>query len=51
MSMSLAEGSELLQEALGEHILNSLIKNKELEWDGYRSTVTDYEIAQYLPVL
>ena len=50
-AISLAEGSELLQESLGEHILSSLIKNKELEWDGYRSTVTDYEIAQYLPVL
>jgi glutamine synthetase len=50
-AISLAEGSELLQEALGEHILSSLIKNKELEWDGYRSTVTDYEISQYLPVL
>ena len=47
----LAERSELLQEALGDHIFNSLIRNKEIEWEEYRSTVTDYEISRYLPVL
>ena len=47
----LAERSDLLQEALGDHIFNSLIRNKEIEWEEYRSTVTDYEISRYLPVL
>ena len=38
-------------ETLGDHTLNSLIRNKEIEWDEYRSTVTDYEISRYLPML
>jgi glutamine synthetase len=47
----LAEDSELLRQALGEHILNSFIRNKKLEWEEYRATVTDYEISRYLPIL
>ena len=47
----LAEESELLREALGEHILNSVIQNKNMEWAEYRATVTDYETARYLPIL
>ena len=42
---------ELLREALGEHILNSVIQNKNMEWAEYRATVTDYETARYLPIL
>ena len=47
----LAEESELLREALGEHILNSFIRNKMMEWEEYRATVTDYEVSRYLPIL
>ena len=47
----LAEESELLREALGEHILNSFIRNKKIEWEEYRATVTDYEVSRYLPIL
>ena len=50
-SIALAEGSDLLQEALGEHILHSVIQNKTMEWDEYRATVTDYETSRYLPIL
>ena len=46
-----AEGSELLRDALGEHTCESLLENKRIEWDRYRSTVTDYEIKRYLPNL
>ena len=46
-----AEGSVLLQAALGEHTLNSLLQNKRIEWERYRAAVTDYEIKRYLPVL
>ena len=37
--------------ALGDHIFNSFIENKKIEWEEYRSTVTDYEISRYLPIL
>ena len=47
----LAEESELLREALGDHILNSFIRNKRIEWEEYRATVTDYEVSRYLPIL
>ncbi|MFO7717083.1 MAG: glutamine synthetase family protein [Thermodesulfobacteriota bacterium] len=45
------EDSELLKEALGEHIFTKFIENKKIEWDSYRTQVTNYEIEKYLPVL
>lgn len=50
-AIGLAEGSELLLETLGDDTYNSLIRNKEIEWEEYRATVTDFEIARYLPML
>ena len=50
-AIALAEESELLREALGEHIFTSFIKNKNIEWEQYRATVTDYEVYHYLPIL
>ena len=50
-AINLAESSELLLETLGDHTLNSLIRNKQLEWEEYRATVSDYEISRYLPIL
>jgi len=41
----------LVHDALGDHIFTSFLQNKKLEWEDYRSTVTDYEISRYLPVL
>ena len=50
-AIAMAESSELLHQTLGDHIFGSLIRNKKIEWEQYRATVTDYEISQYLPVL
>ena len=50
-AINVAEDSQLLRDALGEHILDSFIRNKKLEWDEYRATVTDYEVSRYLPIL
>ena len=50
-ALALAEGSELLRDSLGEHIVNSIVQNKTMEWDDYRATVTDYETSRYLPIL
>ncbi len=50
-AIALAERSELLQEVLGDHLFTSLIRNKEIEWEDYRSIITDYEIKRYLPSL
>jgi glutamine synthetase len=47
----LAEKSELVRKALGEHVFNAFIQNKKIEWDQYRTQVTDYELKKYLPIL
>ncbi len=46
-----AENSELLRKALGEHVFQSFIQNKRIEWNIYRAQVTDFEIKRYLPIL
>ena len=45
------EKSDLVREALGEHVFREFIANKHLEWDHYRTHVTDYEINNFLPLL
>ncbi|MEX0785273.1 MAG: glutamine synthetase family protein [Dehalococcoidia bacterium] len=45
------EGSELIRECLGDHVFDSLITNKKIEWGEYRSFVTDFERQRYLAVL
>jgi glutamine synthetase len=46
-----AERSELLRNCLGEHVFESLLTSKRIEWERYRSHITDYELKQYLSVL
>ncbi len=50
-SIEIAEKSELLKEALGDHIFNELIASKKVEWDDYRIKIHPYEIERYLPIL
>ncbi|MBT8762625.1 type I glutamate--ammonia ligase [Desulfohalobiaceae bacterium Ax17] len=45
------EKSEVIKEALGEHIFNEFIANKKMEWDDYRTQVTEFEIKKYMPFL
>jgi glutamine synthetase len=45
------EKSDLVREALGDHIFEKFVENKKIEWDGYRMHVSEYEIGKYLPVL
>jgi glutamine synthetase len=45
------EDSELVAEALGEHVFEYFLRNKRVEWDEYRSQVTPFELARYLPTL
>jgi len=50
-AIRLTERSELVQKALGDHVFHAFIKNKKIEWDGYRTQVTEYELKRYLPIL
>jgi glutamine synthetase len=45
------EGSELVAEALGEHVFEWFLRNKRAEWEAYTREVTPFEIARYLPRL
>ncbi|MCU1426024.1 MAG: glutamine synthetase, partial [Actinomycetia bacterium] len=45
------EGSELVAEALGEHVYEYFILNKRQEWADYKAYVTPFEIERYLGTL
>ncbi|MCL0089422.1 glutamine synthetase family protein [Dehalococcoidia bacterium] len=47
----LTEKSEVVREALGDHVFENFIRNKKIEWDQYRTQVTEYELKRYLPIL
>ena len=47
-ALRLMEGSELVAEALGEHVFDFFLRNKRAEWDDYRRHVTPYELKTYL---
>ena len=47
-AIDVMEGSELVAEALGEHVFDYFIRNKRDEWAEYRAQVTPWEIDQYL---
>lgn len=46
-----AEHSDLLRNALGDHVFEKFIANKKIEWANYRAQVTGYELDQYLKIL
>ncbi len=43
--------SALVRESLGDHIFNKFLENKKIEWDRFRTHVSQYEIDRYLPIL
>lgn len=43
--------SELVAEALGEHVFDWFLRNKRKEWDRFQHHVSRHELEQYLPVL
>ena len=50
-AIHLTEKSEVVRRALGDHVFDSFIENKKIEWDQYRIHVTEYELKRYLPIL
>ena len=39
-----------MHETLGDHILNSFVEAKTIEWQEYSTQVSDWELARYLPI-
>jgi len=50
-AIALTEQSELMREALGDHVFRNFITSKKVEWDRYRVNVTEWELKEYLSVL
>jgi glutamine synthetase len=50
-AIQLTEKSELVKETLGDHIFQKFIENKKIEWDQYRTHVSQFELEKYLPLL
>jgi glutamine synthetase len=50
-AIAAASTSELMREALGDHVFEFLLRNKREEWDAYKAYVTPYELERYLPLL
>jgi glutamine synthetase len=50
-AVSIVSQSKLVKETLGDHIFEKFIENKKLEWDRFRTHVSQYEIERYLPIL
>jgi glutamine synthetase len=50
-ALKIMESSELVAEALGEHIFDWFLRNKRHEWMGYKTQVTPYELNRYLKSL
>jgi glutamine synthetase len=50
-ALQCTEQSELVREALGDHIFESFLANKKIEWENYRTHVSQYELDRYLSVL
>jgi len=43
--------SSLVKETLGDHIFEKFIENKKVEWDRFRTHISQFEIDNYLPLL
>ncbi|HEY5110780.1 MAG TPA: glutamine synthetase family protein [Acidimicrobiales bacterium] len=50
-AVDLMEGSALMHETLGSHLVEWFLRNKRAEWDDYRGQVTPFELERYLPLL
>ncbi len=47
-ALQVMEKSELVAEALGEHIFEWFLRNKRAEWRGYKTHISQYELNRYL---
>jgi glutamine synthetase len=50
-ALRVMEQSDLVRETLGEHIFEWFLRNKRVEWRGYKTHVSTYELDRYLRAL
>ena len=47
-ALAVMEKSELVYDALGEHIFEWFLRNKRREWRDYKTHVSQFELRRYL---
>jgi glutamine synthetase len=50
-ALVVVQGSKLVRDTLGDHIFDKFLENKKVEWDRFRTHVSQFEIDRYLPIL
>jgi glutamine synthetase len=50
-ALDIMEGSELVAEALGEHVFDWFLRNKREEWVRFQHHVSKFELDTFLPIL
>jgi glutamine synthetase len=50
-ALTAMESSELVAEALGEHVFEYFLRNKHRDWQQYQRYVSPFERERYLPLL
>ena len=50
-ALDIMASSDLVAEALGEHVFDWFLRNKRAEWARYQSHVSRFELETYLPIL
>ena len=50
-AVDLTGKSKLVKDTLGDHVYTKFLENKRIEWDNYRTWVSDYELNEYYPIL
>ena len=50
-AVNVMEQSELVHEALGDHVFEWFLRNKRAEWSAYKTHVSQFELERYLPSL
>ncbi len=50
-ALCVVQESKLVRDTLGQHIFDKFIENKKVEWDRFRTHVSQFEIDRYLPIL
>ena len=50
-ALELLEQSDLVADALGEHVFDWFLRNKRAEWERYQHHVSRFELETYLPIL
>ncbi len=50
-AMTHFSNSALMKEAIGEVLFAKLLEAKQIEWDDYRTAISEWELKKYLPII